>query len=92
MTGSKASRTPLPNSILLNPPFHVGATVHEGIAPRLFEDAARVLAPGGELWTVFNSHLGYRPQLARIVGPTRQVARNAKIHGNVSRAAVVPVW
>jgi 16S rRNA (guanine1207-N2)-methyltransferase len=70
--------------VLLNPPFHVGATVHEGIAPRLFEDAARVLAPGGELWTVFNSHLGYRPQLARIVGPTRQVARNSKFTVTVS--------
>jgi 16S rRNA (guanine1207-N2)-methyltransferase len=70
--------------VLLNPPFHVGATVHEGIAPRLFEDAARVLAPGGELWTVFNSHLGYRPQLTRIVGPTRQVARNAKFTVTVS--------
>jgi 16S rRNA (guanine1207-N2)-methyltransferase len=70
--------------VLLNPPFHVGATVHEGIAARLFEDAARVLAPGGELWTVFNSHLGYRPQLSRIVGPTRQVARNAKFTVTVS--------
>src|SRR6185312_7556509 len=56
--------------VLLNPPFHIGATVHSGIAPRLFEEAARVLAPGGELWTVFNSHLGYRPALERIVGPT----------------------
>lgn len=70
--------------ILLNPPFHVGAAVHEGIAPRLFEEAARVLAPGGELWTVFNSHLGYRPALTRIVGTTRQVARNAKFTVTVS--------
>ncbi|MEO6943999.1 MAG: methyltransferase [Lacisediminihabitans sp.] len=70
--------------ILLNPPFHVGATVHEGIAPRLFEEAARVLAPGGELWTVFNSHLAYRPALTRIAGPTRQVARNAKFTVTVS--------
>jgi 16S rRNA (guanine1207-N2)-methyltransferase len=73
--------------ILLNPPFHVGATVHEGIAPRLFEEAARVLAPRGELWTVFNSHLGYRPALARIVGPTRQVARNTKFTVTVSTVA-----
>jgi 16S rRNA (guanine1207-N2)-methyltransferase len=70
--------------ILLNPPFHVGATVHAGLAARLFEDAARVLVPGGELWTVFNSHLGYRPALTRIVGPTRQVARNAKFTITVS--------
>ena len=70
--------------ILLNPPFHVGATVHTGVATRLFQDAARVLAPGGELWTVFNSHLGYRTALGRIVGPTRQAARNAKFTITVS--------
>ncbi|MFB7893754.1 class I SAM-dependent methyltransferase [Microbacterium sp. NPDC056044] len=64
--------------IALNPPFHSGAAVHEGIAPRMFAEAARVLRPGGELWTVWNSGLRYRPALERAVGPTRQVARNAK--------------
>ncbi|MFG6403494.1 class I SAM-dependent methyltransferase [Microbacterium sp. P04] len=64
--------------IALNPPFHVGAAVFEGVAPRLFADAARVLRPGGELWTVWNSALAYRPALERIIGPTRQIARNAK--------------
>ncbi|AMB60557.1 class I SAM-dependent methyltransferase [Microterricola viridarii] len=64
--------------IVLNPPFHVGATVHAGIALKLFEHAARVLAPGGQLWCVWNSHLGYGPALRDIVGPTRQIARNAK--------------
>ena len=73
--------------ILLNPPFHMGATVHTGLATHLFEDAARVLAPGGELWTVFNTHLGYRSALTRIVGPTRQVARNAKFTITVSTRA-----
>ena len=64
--------------IALNPPFHVGGAIHEGVAPRLFADAARVLRPGGELWTVWNSALFYRPALERLVGPTRQIARNAK--------------
>ena len=64
--------------IVLNPPFHIGGAVHTGIAHRMFADAARVLAPGGELWTVWNSHLGYRAALERTVGPTRQIARNAK--------------
>ncbi|MFE5407859.1 class I SAM-dependent methyltransferase [Microbacterium sp. NPDC056569] len=64
--------------IALNPPFHSGSAVHEGIAPRMFADAARVLRPGGELWTVWNSGLRYRPALERAVGPTRQIARNAK--------------
>ncbi len=64
--------------ILLNPPFHLGATVHAGAAVRLFDAAARVLAPGGELWTVYNNHLHYRAQLHARVGPTTVQGRNAK--------------
>lgn len=64
--------------VLLNPPFHVGAAVHDGVARGLFGEAARVLRPGGELWCVWNSGLGYRPALQAAVGPTRQVARNPK--------------
>jgi 16S rRNA (guanine1207-N2)-methyltransferase len=70
--------------ILLNPPFHIEGTVHLGEALRLFEEAGRVLRPGGELWTVFNSHLGYRTTLSNVVGPTRQVARNVKFSVMVS--------
>lgn len=70
--------------VLLNPPFHSGAAVTDAIAPRLFADAARVLRPGGELWCVYNSHLGYRPVLQRTVGPTRQAGRNAKFTVTVS--------
>jgi 16S rRNA (guanine1207-N2)-methyltransferase len=70
--------------IALNPPFHVGAALSESIAPRFFADAARVLRPGGELWTVWNSPLLYRPALERLVGPTRQVARDAKFTVTVS--------
>lgn len=72
--------------VVLNPPFHIGGAVHTGIAHRLFADAGRVLAPGGELWTVWNSHLGYRSALERAVGPTRQIARNAKFTVTASRA------
>nr|WP_318241820.1 methyltransferase [Arthrobacter pullicola] len=72
--------------VVLNPPFHIGATVHAGIALKLFADAARVLKPGGELWTVWNSHLAYKPALNRLVGPTRQVARNPKFTVTVSTA------
>ena len=64
--------------VVLNPPFHIGASVHTGLAHKLFAAAARVLVPGGELWTVWNSHLQYRPALERLIGPTRQVARNPK--------------
>ncbi|BCW67358.1 16S RNA G1207 methylase RsmC [Arthrobacter sp. NicSoilB4] len=64
--------------ILLNPPFHVGAAVHAGAGIKLIEAAGRVLAPGGELWTVFNSHLHYQPALQRLIGPTREAGRNPK--------------
>ena len=70
--------------IVLNPPFHIGSSVHAGIALKLFEDAGRVLRPGGELWTVWNTHLGYRPPLTRLVGPTHQVGRNTKFTVTVS--------
>ncbi|GAB3251375.1 hypothetical protein GCM10027562_11400 [Arthrobacter pigmenti] len=61
-----------------NPPFHVGASVHAGAALKLFDAAARVLRPGGELLVVFNSHLRYRSRLNSIVGPTQQLGRNRK--------------
>lgn len=64
--------------ILLNPPFHLGASVHAGAGIKLFEAAARVLEPGGELWTVFNSHLPYLPALERLVGRTTVQGRNTK--------------
>jgi 16S rRNA (guanine1207-N2)-methyltransferase len=70
--------------VLLNPPFHLGGTVHTGAASKLFAAAARVLRPGGELWTVYNSHLGYRGELQRAVGPTREVSRNSKFTVTVS--------
>jgi 16S rRNA (guanine1207-N2)-methyltransferase len=70
--------------VLLNPPFHIGSSVHAGIALKLFEDAGRVLRPGGELWTVWNTHLGYRPALTRLIGPTHQVGRNSKFTVTVS--------
>jgi 16S rRNA (guanine1207-N2)-methyltransferase len=70
--------------IVCNPPFHLGTSVHAGAALRLFEAAGRVLRPEGQLWTVFNSHLPYRSQLSRAVGPTRVIGRNAKFTVAVS--------
>jgi len=70
--------------IVCNPPFHIGTSVYAGAALRLFDAAGRVLAPGAELWTVFNSHLAYDKALARAVGPTRVVGSNAKFTVTVS--------
>ena len=61
--------------ILLNPPFHSGATVHAEVARRLIRSCARALAPGGELRIVHNAHLAYRSLVERVIGPAEQVAR-----------------
>ncbi|MFF1879906.1 class I SAM-dependent methyltransferase [Pseudarthrobacter sp. NPDC058196] len=66
------------DAVLLNPPFHVGAGVHAGAGLKMIEAAGRVLAPGGELWTVFNRHLAYLPALERHVGPTVVEGMNPK--------------
>ncbi|PZU49770.1 MAG: SAM-dependent methyltransferase [Microbacterium sp.] len=70
--------------IALNPPFHSGPALTGRIAERLFADAARVLRPGGQLWCVWNSPLRYRPALERLVGPTRQLARDPRFTVTVS--------
>ena len=64
--------------VVCNPPFHVGAAVVTTAADRLFDAAARVLRPGGELWTVYNSALRYKSALGRTVGPTRVVRQTPK--------------
>ena len=70
--------------VVCNPPFHVGAAVVTTAADRLFAAAGRVLRPGGELWTVYNSALRYQPVLARLVGPTRVSKRSPKFTVTVS--------
>ncbi len=64
--------------VLLNPPFHVGSGVHAGAGLKLIEAAGRVLAPEGELWTVYNRHLPYLPALERHVGPSAVKGQNPK--------------
>jgi 16S rRNA (guanine1207-N2)-methyltransferase len=71
--------------IVCNPPFHIGTSVHTGPALKLIRAAGRVLRPGGELWTVFNTPLGYQGYLRAHVGPTEIAGRNAKFTVAVSR-------
>jgi 16S rRNA (guanine1207-N2)-methyltransferase len=70
--------------VVCKPPFHVGAAVVTTVADQLFAAAGRVLRPGGELWTVYNSALRYKPALSRLVGPTRVVAQTPKFTVTVS--------
>ena len=71
--------------ILLNPPFHQGTAIETETAAALMATAAEHLAPGGQVLTVFNSHLRYRGRLESMIGPSRQLARNKKFTVIASR-------
>lgn len=66
------------DAVILNPPFHDGTELTGNIARFLFSETARVLQPGGILFTVFNASRGYRHDLVQLVGPTEQLARDKR--------------
>ncbi len=66
------------DAIVTNPPFHRGVAKESDATIALFDDAARLLRPGGELWCVFNSHLPWRRELGDRLGPTRVVAQDPR--------------
>ena len=70
--------------VVCNPPFHRGTTKDSTPGFDLLRGAIPGLAPGGELWAVFNSHLPYLPFLRTEVGPTRVVVRDR--HYTVTRS------
>ncbi|MGC4155029.1 MAG: methyltransferase [Propionicimonas sp.] len=76
----RADRLDVPPSsidlVVCNPPFHRGTTKDSTPGFDLIRSAIPGLRPGGELMTVFNSHLPYLPFLTGQVGPTRVVARD----------------
>jgi len=74
--------------ILCNPPFHRGNTRDSAVAFEMIGEAARTLRPGGELWTVFNSHLPYLRALRRVVGRTSIAGQNASF--TVTRSVQSP--
>jgi len=63
--------------VLCNPPFHRGNARDSAVAFEMFAEAARTLTPGGELWTVHNSHLPYLRSLRRLVGRTTVVTQSS---------------
>lgn len=64
--------------ILNNPPFHQQHAVGTQVAMQMFQDAKRVLKPGGELWVIGNRHLGYHLSLKQLFGQCELVASNNK--------------
>ncbi|QPK82579.1 methyltransferase [Corynebacterium qintianiae] len=66
------------DTIALNPPFHDGTTVDSTLVQHLLDAAARLLAPGGTLYLVHNSHLRYRGDVEKRFARVSQAARNDK--------------
>lgn len=64
------------DTIALNPPFHDGTTVDATLVQHLLDASVRLLAPGGALYLVHNSHLRYRGEVERRFGAVEQVARD----------------
>lgn len=64
--------------VLLNPPFHRGHAVDDGVAKVLFKQAAGKLAPGGELRVIGNRHLRYEVPLRRYFGAVSVLEQGPK--------------
>lgn len=71
------------DAIVTNPPFHQGRAKDSSDTLAMFDEASRVLRPGGQLWCVFNSHLPYRKELAVRLGRTQIAAQDR--HYTVTR-------
>ncbi len=64
--------------VLNNPPFHQQTVVGDHLAWKMFNDAKRVLRPGGSLWVIGNRHLNYHSKLKRLFGNSSTVAADRK--------------
>ena len=64
------------DTIALNPPFHDGTTVDATLVQHLLDASVRLLAPGGALYVVHNSHLRYRGEVERRFASVEQMARD----------------
>ena len=64
--------------VTLNPPFHEGHVVTTDTAHALIDSASRLLAPGGRLVVVHNSHLRYRSHVERVLDDVQQWARDRR--------------
>lgn len=74
------------DAIVTNPPFHRGTAKDSDDTLALFDDARRLLRPGGQLWCVYNSHLPWRKELNIRLGRTRVVAQDPHYTVAVSQA------
>lgn len=66
------------DTIALNPPFHDGTAVDATLVQHLLDASTRLLADGGTLYLVHNSHLRYRGEVERRLTSVSQAARDKR--------------
>ena len=66
------------DSVVMNPPFHVGRKGLPDLGRAFIASAAGMLAPGGHLWMVANRHLPYEDELARRFGRVEEIGSDTR--------------
>jgi 16S rRNA (guanine1207-N2)-methyltransferase len=61
------------DTVVSNPPFHVGRAGDPGLGLAFIAAARRMLAPHGSFWMVANRHLPYEDALGRAFGTVEEV-------------------
>lgn len=63
-----------PDTIVMNPPFHVSRAADPGLGKAFVQAAARLLRPGGRLYLVANRHLPYEDTLDSVLTNVDEIA------------------
>jgi 16S rRNA (guanine1207-N2)-methyltransferase len=77
--------TRLWDTVVTNPPFHVGREADLGLGLAFLKAAQRGLAPSGSLWLVANRHLPYDKLLVTLFKQVEEVGGDAAFR--VTRAS-----
>jgi 16S rRNA (guanine1207-N2)-methyltransferase len=66
------------DTIIMNPPFHIGRASEPQIGQAFVTSAARLLAPSGHLWMVANRHLPYEAELKTRFAQVEEIGGDAR--------------
>ena len=66
------------DSIVMNPPFHVGRASEPQIGQAFVAAAARLLSRQGQLWMVANRHLPYETELKKRFAEVKEIGGDAR--------------
>ncbi|MBX9925672.1 MAG: methyltransferase, partial [Hyphomicrobiaceae bacterium] len=62
--------------VIMNPPFHDGATEDRTLGQAFITRAAQILRPGGQLWMTANRHLPYEATLTPLFERVETIAQS----------------